>query len=374
MEALSDEALDCLTTSNLVEILRSGCTTQVEMALSLRELRAYLRAADKLGVRGYPAAMVPDIGRVMPIWARTDEQTLLDSVPGTLNEIKANLEFGLSINRSQNDRIRPMMAVTVTGAHTVETLRELARAAQSLGNGVHLHVQADEASQRAFGKREVVLLDEAGVLDQVVFGAHLIGIDLEADLPILAGKKFTFVHCPSSGGAALHPGAQPYPEALAAGVNTAIGLDAHSNDLIENVKMSVVQGRAREHLLRGSSHVPVRRPSIWDAVRSATLGAAEGLNRDDLGRIAPGAKADLCTVDVAGLYVGTGNPAPAPLNNLLYASAHSVRNVMTDGVFQVLDGELLVEDESKLLERRRAIMSELHTQLEAEGWFIPRLN
>ncbi|HMO84698.1 MAG TPA: hypothetical protein PKC18_07240, partial [Lacipirellulaceae bacterium] len=42
----------------------------------------------------------------------------------------------------------------------------------------------------------------------------------------------------------------PYPEALGAGVAVNIGIDTHSNDYVENLKLAVLYGQAREALLR----------------------------------------------------------------------------------------------------------------------------
>ena len=270
-----------------------------------------------------------------------------------------------------------MLAITVTAAHTRETLLAIRAASEELDCPIHLHIQSGAAVPdpvvESSGLPEVPLLAELGILDRPVFAAHLIGIDLERDLPLLARPTVTFVHCPSAGGAALSPGGQPYPEALAAGVRTAIGLDALSGDMLENVTLAVIQGRAREQLLANQSRVPLRRPSIWDAIRSATLAAAEGLGRADLGRIAPGAKADLITVDVSGLFVGGGAPAPSPLNTLLYSNGLCIQNVMTNGVWQVRDGQLLVADEARLSAARGAVLTRLWNQLASEGFFTPDL-
>jgi 5-methylthioadenosine/S-adenosylhomocysteine deaminase len=45
--ALSDEELDDLTAYNLAEVLRSGCTTQLEMSQNLRHIESYVRVALK---------------------------------------------------------------------------------------------------------------------------------------------------------------------------------------------------------------------------------------------------------------------------------------------------------------------------------------
>jgi 5-methylthioadenosine/S-adenosylhomocysteine deaminase len=105
------------------------------------------------------------------------------------------------------------------------------------------------------------------------------------------------------------------------------------------------------------------------AVAGATHGAANGLRRPDLGRIAVGAKADLCSIDVGGLLVGSGAAGPEPLHNLLYANGHSVRHVFTQGYAQVLDGQLVVADEQQLLRNGAKVAETIWAQLRAEGWF-----
>ena len=59
MDQLSDDELDDLTAYNLLEILKAGCTTQVEMSLSLRQAESYVRVAGAWGARGFPGGMIP---------------------------------------------------------------------------------------------------------------------------------------------------------------------------------------------------------------------------------------------------------------------------------------------------------------------------
>lgn len=373
VELLSTEDLDALTAYNVAELLRSGCTTHVEMSLSLRQAESYVRIAKRWGVRGYPGGMIPGVGRLFPIWFRDSDQVLTDSEQHTLDEIEANRRFGLAHNGAEDGRIRPQMAPHATDTHTPKTMSAILAAAKEIGNGIHIHLsqstQETHTVQRLWGKRPAEWLDELGFYSEPIFGAHFTGIDLRHDLPFLAGKNLTYAHCPSGGGAGGSSGTQPYPEALAAGVRTTIGIDTHSNDYIENLKLAVLYGRARARLLQASSPVPLQLPTVWDAVEGATLGAARGLGRDDLGRIAPGAKADLCTVDVSGFLSGTGAVPPEPLNNLLYAHGLSVRHVMTDGQFQIFHGQLVCDDTEQVQKRGGAVVQKLWAQLRAENWF-----
>jgi 5-methylthioadenosine/S-adenosylhomocysteine deaminase len=376
VESFTDEELDDLTAFNVAELLRSGCTTHVEMSLSVRQFASYLRVAKRWGVRSYPGGMIPGPDAWAKVWFSTDDQPLLDSVPTTLAEIEAYRQLAIANNGVEEGRIRPMMMPHAPDTHTPETLAASLAVARELGNGIHIHLaqSPDEVARvkRLWGKRPVEWLSELGLFEERVFGAHLWHIDLASDPPILASSgRFTYAHCPSALGAGGSNGTQPYPELLAAGVNTSIGLDTHSNDYLENLKLAVLDGRARYYLLHTHSPVPMRLPTPRDAVNAATINAAGGLGRDDLGRIVPGAKADFCTVDVTGFLVGVGALPPEPLNNLLYGNGMSVRHVVTDGNFQVMNGRLVVDDEERVAKRGGAVVERLWKELDAERWFTP---
>ena len=112
-------------------------------------------------------------------------------------------------------------------------------------------------------------------------------------------------------------------------------------------------------------------PTIWTAVEGSTRVAADGLGRADLGRIRPGAKADLITVEVTGYLVGTGAMPPEPMSNLMDAHDKSVRHVMTDGVFQVWDGALVVDDADRVSAEGGAALRRIWDMLDAEDRFKP---
>ena len=381
LEDLPDEDLDTMTALNLAEILRGGCTTQVEMSKGLRSMQSYVRVAREFGIRGYPSGAVPGMKRILPIWKRgTDDQVLFDSVPETLAEIQENLDYARTINGVDDGRILPMMAPATNAVHTPETFAAMKSAAQEL-HGLHIHLQAGYgrapqpdkvAMNRLWGQDEIPWLHSMGIFDGSVrvFGAHLLGIDFERDLPLLANSSFTFANCPSGTGAGVTPAQWPWPEVLGAGVNSGIGLDTHSNDYIENLKMAVIYGRIRADFLGDSTPVPMVRPSIWTAVEAATLGGARGLGREDLGRIAVGAKADLTSIDVSGLFVGVGTVPREPLNHLMYANGLSVRNVMTDGQWQVRDGALTIVDEAALVHKAGKVVQRIWDDMAADGVFV----
>ncbi|MFN3643730.1 MAG: amidohydrolase family protein [Gemmobacter sp.] len=374
VEDLTDDEMDALTAFNVAELLLSGCTTHVEMSLSLRQAESYVRVAEKWGVRGYPGGMIPGIVPLFPIWFRQDDKALTDAEPAILAEIADNLAFGRRHMGKGNGRILPMMSPHATDTQTPATMQALAAAARELGTGIHIHLaqgaREPQATERMWGLSPTRFCAEHGLMDGVFFGAHMSAFDFAADAALFNDKGAVYSHCPSAGGAG--GGTQPYPEALATGMRVNIGIDTHSNDFVENLKLAVLYGQARHALLSGREGAPeMVNPTIWTAVEGATRVAADGLGRPDLGRIRAGAKADLVTVDVAGYLVGTGAMPPEPMNNLMYAHGKSVRHVMTDGVFQVWDGALVVDDPVQVAEAGGKAVQRIWDMLAAEDWFKP---
>lgn len=372
VEELALEDLDALTALNLAELVRSGCTTQVEMSLSLKQAESYTRVAKMWGVRGYPGGMIPSTGRLFPIWYRGGDKELEDSVPDTLKEIEANLAFGLREMNAADGLIRPMMSPHATDTHTPETMKALIDASRKLGTGFHFHLSqgARETAtvKRLRGKTPTQWLEELGAFEVgPFFGAHMAGLDWSVDPEILNRHGVVYAHCPSAGGAGASM--QPFPEALSCGMNVNVGIDTHSNDYLENLKLSVLYGRMRARLLKEGPRGALPVPTIRQGVDAATLVPAKGLRRDDLGRLAAGAAADLVSVDVSGLLSGSGVLPPEPLNLLLYANGRHVRTVMIAGRVQVENFRLTFADEATLMARAGAVQKRLWARLDQEGWF-----
>ncbi len=79
-----------------------------------------------------------------------------------------------------------------------------------------------------------------------------------------------------------------------------------------------------------------------DIFTAATIGGAIALGRDDLGRLLPGAKADLVIVDAEHPAM---RPLYDPIRSLVYSAAErAVRHVFVDGRQVVKDGKALAFD------------------------------
>src|SRR5262244_762236 len=89
-----------------------------------------------------------------------------------------------------------------------------------------------------------------------------------------------------------------------------------------------------------------------DVYNAATLGACAFLERDDLGRLAPGAKADILLIDLD--HLGSAfytDPIKALVD---FGSGRDIDTVIVDGAVLVQGGRALRVDEAEVYERARA--------------------
>ncbi|MDM5293129.1 amidohydrolase family protein [Peribacillus simplex] len=115
------------------------------------------------------------------------------------------------------------------------------------------------------------------------------------DLALLRETNTTVIHCPliiGRHGEAL----ESFAKYKRAGINIALGTDTFPPDMFQNVRIGSMLSRMVEGETDGSVYA--------DFFRSATLDAAAFLGRNDLGRIAAGAKADIIAIDLDRYHMG----------------------------------------------------------------------
>jgi cytosine/adenosine deaminase-related metal-dependent hydrolase len=93
---------------------------------------------------------------------------------------------------------------------------------------------------------------------------------------------------------------------------------------------------------------------------AATVGGATALGRDDIGRLAPGARADLVLVDLNNPFM---LPARDPLRSLVYTAAdRAVHSVFVDGEQVVEAGRVLTLDHAEAL----GLLADAQARMEAD--------
>ena len=95
------------------------------------------------------------------------------------------------------------------------------------------------------------------------------------------------------------------------------------------------------------------RGTARDVFNAATLAGARMLGREDIGRLAPGAKADLIIVDFTRQHIG---PVDDPIKTLVYAAnGTDIETVFVDGKLVVQDGLVVGVDEAALRQEAAAV-------------------
>jgi 5-methylthioadenosine/S-adenosylhomocysteine deaminase len=143
-----------------------------------------------------------------------------------------------------------------------------------------------------------------------------------------------------------------------AGVNMSLGTDTNPQSVIEAMRWAAVVSKIVERNTEATIAA-----HVFDA---ATLGGARALGRDDLGRIAPGAKADMV------LWKGASwgmTPLRDPVKNIVYnATAEDVDRVWVDGRLVVDGGRVRAADERAILAALQAGGERMWPRMDRFDW------
>jgi cytosine/adenosine deaminase-related metal-dependent hydrolase len=233
---------------------------------------------------------------------------------------------------------------------SVDLLKATRKAADENGLRISLHAAMNMVEfhriLREHGKTSLQLLADIGflrhdvLLGHCVFHAHhsWAHYPYVDDLKMLADSGASVAHAPYKY-AKMGIMLESFERYRHLGINIALGTDTFPEDLISEMRLAGLMCRFAE----GSFRVG-RAQDVFDA---ATLGGAKALGRDDLGRLAPGAKADIVLVDLRAAHFGAVHD---PIRSLVeYASASDIDTVIIDGR-PLLEGKrALAVDEPKLL-------------------------
>lgn len=194
---------------------------------------------------------------------------------------------------------------------------------------------------RRHGHTPIGWLDHLGLLSERSIIGHGIFLDdhpstpwhTNSDLRRLAETGTTVAHCPTvfaRRGITL----KDFGRYQRAGVNMGIGTDTYPHNMLDEMRLVA-------NLARTQANSP-RTLNSADLFNAATIGGARALGRDDIGRLAPGCRADLLLVDVTHPMM---RPAYDPLRSLVYSAGdRAIRAVFVDGVKVVEDGKVLTMD------------------------------
>tara|TARA_R100000935_G_C2841555_1_gene171383 strand:- start:3965 stop:5401 length:1437 start_codon:yes stop_codon:yes gene_type:complete len=314
------------------QLIRNGITTALPIASlfyrawgeTVAEFDAAAHAAQDLGLRVYLGPAYRSGGQVTD--AAGNIRAVYDEERG-LEGLDQAADFAGRIEGAAGGLVRAMFAPDRIETCTQALLHRTAQIASDMGVPVRQHCSQSPTEVRLVREQHactpIEWLDRIGALRSNWLLPHgTEATDAEFDLIAKAGA--TLVHCPlvsARHGAML----RSFPKCRAKGINIGLGTDTHPADMILNMQIGMMTARLADGM------DAVRSEQMFDA---ATLGGAQALNRSDLGRLMPGAKADIAVIDLR-----TNLQTTDPVQTLMTSSSgRDVRDVWIDGSHVMKDG------------------------------------
>ncbi|MCJ7871324.1 chlorohydrolase family protein [Phaeobacter sp. J2-8] len=347
-EMYSPEELAFQKRHAFAQLIRNGITTALPIASlfyrawgeTVAEFDAAAAAAEDLGLRVYLGPAYRTGGQV------TDNagniRATFDEARG-LQGLADAADFAARIDGVACGRIRAMFAPDRIETCTETLLQRTADIAADMGAPVRQHCSQSPVELRLVreqhGCAPIEWLHRIGALRDNWLLPH--GTQAtEAEFDLIAGAEATLVHCPLV--SARHGGMlKSFPKCRGKGINIGLGTDTHPADMILNMQIGMMTARLADGM------EAIRSEDMFDA---ATLGGARALNRPDLGRLAPGAKADIAVIDLRNTL-----QTPDPVQTLMTStSGRDVRDVWIDGRHVMADGVIPGINETKDAARAQA--------------------
>lgn len=360
--AMDEEAAQAAIDFSVPELLRMGTTTVMEIGVRGKQV---IEAAARHGLRAYVGEGIrsgrwfTDDGRQVKYqWFEDDGEAAFQRA----------VAFCEAHENSHDGLIRTFMTPSQVDTVSEAMLRRCRAAATELGVPLALHTSQSVPEflemTRRHGMTPIEWLNEIGFLGPDVILGHAI-IPGESswanyhadDIGILADTGTNVAHAVwvfARRGIAM----ESFARYLARGVNMTIATDTCPQSMLDALRWTAVLSK----ILDRRTEIATAR-DVFDA---ATLGGARALGRDDLGRVAPGAKADLILWRGDTLSMA---PLRDPLRNLVYAADHAdIDTVIVDGRVVVEGGRVPGLDEAAVAARLQAGAERMWANLSAGDW------
>jgi 5-methylthioadenosine/S-adenosylhomocysteine deaminase len=337
-DADADAGNRLLATFTIAEMLRNGITTFMEFGSQLRVQEALLGEVERLGLRAYLGAGY-DSGR----WVGDEKGRLkrvVDEAAG-VKEFESAMAFIRKVDGSVNGRVRGLLAPREVETCTLDLLRATRRAADELRLPIVTHAAYNVIEfyeiVREHRMTPVELMESVGLLGRDLTVGHgnliadngFMSYSGGRDLELMGRHGVTVSHCPVNI-ARRARSLDSWQKYRAAGVNLALGSDTYPRDLIMQMRVASYFGKVMSHNLLSASAAEV--------FEAATLGGARALGRDDLGRLAPGAKADIVVIDLETRDSLRFGPVRDPIKALVECGiGDDVITVIVDGIVRMRD-------------------------------------
>jgi 5-methylthioadenosine/S-adenosylhomocysteine deaminase len=319
---------------SLAELLRSGTTTVVDIGpweKSLVDLVPVFGNRVYVG-RGFRSGewYTPDGNQMKYRWF--DDQGM-----GRLEEAVKLIE---ACDGAHGGLVKGILAPGQADTCTEELLARTQEWAGRLKVPVTIHssqtvLELTEMLRRT-GRTSLAWLRDIGFLQSHVLVGHAIFIGGSSwsnyppgDLKILSETGCSVAHAPwvfARRGMVM----ESFSRYMEAGVQMTLGTDTCPQNMLQAMRWAAVLSKVEDR-----SPCTARASDVFDA---ATVNGARALGRDDLGRLCPGAKADLVIFSGESMNMV---PLRDPVKNIVYyAETEDVKAVIVNGRTVLKDGKL----------------------------------
>ena len=317
----------------LAELLMSGVTTVVDLSIPFE---GWIDTLGESGMRAVAAPMFRDAR-----WFTRNGHQLdyaWDKKAGREAFERARRLIELA-QQHPCGRLSGMLCPAQVDTCSPELIRDAydLAVARALPLQIHAAQSVNEFHEmfRRCGKSPIAWLKDIGALGRHTIIGHGIFLDhhpwlhwpTHGDVGLLRETGATVAHCPTvfmRRGIAM----STFGAYARQGINLGIGTDTYPHNVLEEMRSAFTISRA----VAGT----VDDVTTRDVFNAATVGGARALLREDIGRLAVGARADLVLVDIKHPAM---MPLREPLRSLLYVAAdRAVRDVYVDGERVLAEG------------------------------------
>ena len=324
------------------ELIRTGTTTVMEIGGSGEDV---VELAGQAGLRTYvgqgyrSGRWLTDDGHTVKYeWSDDDGRGAMD----------AAVRFVERHDGALNGRIKGFLTPMQVDTCSEALLRRTQAVAAEMKLPVALHTSQSvpefQEMTRRHGRTPIEWLGDIGFLQPNVILGHAImpggtsWTNYHADdIGLLADTGANVAHAVwvfARRGIAM----ESFARYLERGVNMTLATDTCPQSMIEALRWTAV-----------ASKIVDRRTEVAtaaDVFNAATLAGAKALGRDDIGRVAAGAKADLLLWEGRSLFM---TPLRDPIRNIVYsAQADDLHSSMVDGEWIMQDRVVPGQDMASL--------------------------
>ena len=283
--------------------------------------------------------------------------------------LKLAVDFIRNFHGAHNGRLQGILNPAQAETCEPSLLRESVAAARELDVPIHIHAGGNFREfleiLNKYRKPVAEYLADIGILGprttlghMAITGGHSrVDYPRGDELKILAETGATIGHCPHKC-AKMAFAMESFEQYLAAGVRIGLGTDTYPLDIVAEMRYASLISRLVDRNASGAR--------ASDVFNAATIGGATALGRSDLGRLAPGAKADVVILNLRTPRLG---PMRDPINALVeYGSGADVETVIVDGEVVVDKGRSTRIDDDELFAQAEAGAKRAWDNWAARDW------